>query len=220
MVTTMLLETSTWVVVPHNVHSIHETRSLCISLSVIFLGHIKSLQWFKMVSGCAASWRFRPSILGSTCLDHLRHCLTQSVFLMYFWNETRRSWLLAWGTLHKPRKHYPMKTPASPVSLERRASCCNLDHCHHHLEAGSVSTQWSTTVVSLPLPHIPSFDVSLSTLWKTRFSPALRPKLPALSSTCHAFLSLVITNLPSWTSVEPQSPLTLVLSLQYVTPCF
>lgn len=46
--------TSKWVAVPLNVHSIHQTRKLYISLKVIYLGHIKLLEGLNMVSGCAA----------------------------------------------------------------------------------------------------------------------------------------------------------------------
>lgn len=79
-------------------------------------------------------------------------------------------WKMMWGcTLDIPGKHHPMKPPASSVSRERRAPHCNLDHCRHHPEASSVSSQGSTGIF-FTFPYL-SYTFFLSIYpsgWKTR----------------------------------------------------
>lgn len=78
--------------------------------------------------------------------------------------------MMMWGcTLDIPGKHHPMKPPASSVSRERRAPHCNLDHCRHHPEASSVSSQGSTGIF-FTFPYL-SYTFFLSIYpsgWKTR----------------------------------------------------
>lgn len=94
MVRTLVMGTSKWVTASLNVHSIHETRKLCTSQEVIYLGHIKLWQALNLVSGCAANWRLRLSSLDSRHMKHFRHSPTQ-----HFWQASKRKEEMWGGTL-------------------------------------------------------------------------------------------------------------------------